>query len=227
MAEVFKKALPTDDSLPPAFADPNEIHNILADLPLPIYITTNYDNFMFKALEKLGKNPSLEVCRWNKRIRDMLKKAPNALKSGSQVTDRNPVVFHLHGQIGLRESMVLTEDDYLDFLVNISRDKNVLPPRIEEAMAGTSLLFLGYRLNDWDFRVLFRSLVSYLPYSIGRAHVSVQLVPVKNSAPDEQRQKAQKYLHRYFDNLKIRVYWGTCQEFAQELKHRWEKYNGK
>ena len=43
----------------------------------------------------------------------------------------------------------------------------------------------------------------------------------------QQKQKAQEYLHRYFGDLKIRVYWGTCQDFAQELKSRWEEYDGK
>lgn len=214
---------------PPDFTNSDETHRILADLPLPIYITTNYDNFMFRALKNRNKAPVQEVCRWNKHLRNILKKEPTVLRSGShsQVNERNPVVFHLHGHTGLPESMVLTEDDYLDFLVNISRDEDILPARIQEAMAGTSLLFLGYRLNDWNFRVLFRSLVGYLERSITRAHVSVQLVPVKDDASEEQRQKAQAYLHRYFGDLKIRVYWGTCQEFAQELRQRWEDYHGK
>lgn len=214
---------------PPDFTDPYEVHRILADLPLPIYITTNYDNFMFRALKSRNKNPAQEVCRWNKHLRNKLKKEPTVLKSGShsQVNEQNPVVFHLHGHIGLSESIVLTEDDYLDFLVNVSKDEDIVPMRIQEAMAGTSLLFLGYRLNDWNFRVLFRSMVDYLERSMTRAHVSVQLVPVKDDASDEQKQKAQDYLHRYFGDLKIRVYWGTCQEFTQELKTRWEEHHGK
>jgi SIR2-like domain len=120
---------------------------------------------------------------------------------------------------------VLTEDDYLDFLVNISRDEDLIPPRVQEAMAGTSLLFLGYRLADWNFRVLFRSLVSYLERTIARAHVSVQLVPLRDTAPDLQRQKAQEYLQRYFGKLEIRVYWGSCQDFATELRNKWEAHN--
>jgi hypothetical protein len=69
-----------------------------------------------------------------------------------------------------------------------------VPPRIREAWAGTSLLFLGYRLADWDFRVLFRSILSYLERSIGLAHVSVQLVPGEDRISEKQKQKAQEYL---------------------------------
>ena len=121
--------------------------------------------------------------------------------------------------------MVLTEDDYLDFLVEISKYQELLPPRIEEAFASTSLLFLGYRLTDWDFRVLFRSIVSYLAKSLGMTHISVQLVPGGDEVSDEQREKAREYLGRYFDEQKIRVYWGTCQEFITELGRRWEEFS--
>ena len=41
---------------------------------------------------------------------------------------------------------MLTEDDYLDFLVAVSRDEELLPHQIQRALAGTSLLFVGYRL---------------------------------------------------------------------------------
>lgn len=219
----------------PDFSNPYEPHRLLADLPLPVYITTNYDDFMIQALRRsewavgFNKTPVREVCRWNQHVVTRLKGKPTVLKATghSKINVQNPVVFHLHGHTDLAESMVLTEDDYLDFLVNISRDEDLLPPRIQEAMAGTSLLFIGYRLSDWNFRVLFRSVVGYLERSITRAHVSVQLVPLKENAPDEQRLKAQEYLHRYFGDLRIRVYWGTADEFAKELRDRWEEYNAK
>jgi hypothetical protein len=39
----------------------------------------------------------------------------------------------------------------------------------------------------------------------------------------EQVEKATSYLNSYFEKqLYTRVYWGTCHEFVQELKQRWE-----
>jgi hypothetical protein len=96
---------------------------------------------------------------------------------------------------------------------------------MEQAFAGASLLFLGYRIADWDFRVLFRILVSYMDISTKRAHVSVQLVPGEDRLSKPKKEKAQEYLDRYFDELKIRVYWGTCREFAEELRKRWEAFD--
>ncbi len=205
---------------PPDFSAADEPHGILADLPLPVYMTTNYDDFMIQALKSRNKKPRQELCRWNK----VVEKEPSVFDPPAVFEPdlTNPVVFHLHGHNGVPESLVLTEDDYLDFLVSISKDQDLLPTRIQRALTGASLLFLGYRIADWDFRVIFRSIVGYLERSISRAHVSVQLVPVGKQATEEQKAKAQNYLDRYFGELKIRVYWGTCREFAAELRQRWE-----
>src|SRR5436309_9596774 len=40
----------------PNFADPNNPYSILARLPLPVYITTKYDDFMFQALSKANRD---------------------------------------------------------------------------------------------------------------------------------------------------------------------------
>ena len=90
-------------------------------------------------------------------------------------TPASPVVFHLHGRLSVPESLVLTEDDYLDFLVTVSRDQKLLPHQIKRAMAGASLLFIGYRLADWNFRVLHRGLVMAGEPSLRRLSVTVQL----------------------------------------------------
>ena len=211
----------------PDFTRPAETHCVLADLPLPIYITTNYDDFMVQALAGKKKNPEQELCRWNRRGRDqktlleeeqrsIFKREVEYIPSAER-----PVVFHLHGNFAEPDSMVLTEDDYLDFLINIAEDPQILPHQIQKAFTETSLLFLGYRLADANFRVVFRSLVGYLQRSCARVHVSVQLAP--DGLSEEQRQKALEYLDSYFRELKVKVYWGTCEAFAEELSRRMGK----
>jgi hypothetical protein len=213
----------------PDFSNINEPHAFLADLPLPIYITTNYDDFMIKALKHFNRDPRREFSRWNKIIKAH---QPNIFDEDFTPSAANPLVFHLHGHTEMLESMVITEDDYLDFLIKISEDSNLLPFKIREAFAGTSLLFLGtsllflgYQLTDWDFRVLFRSLVGYLEKSLTRTHVSVQLLPVGDTVSDEEKEKTQRYFDRYFQKLEIRVYWGKCQEFITDLRKHIESFN--
>ncbi len=207
---------------PPSFDEPDEPHGVLARLPLPVYLTTNYDNFLFQALRGQKKDPRREVCRWNSAVRD----EPSVFDGEPRFepSPANPLVFHLHGHFDLRESLVLTEDDYIDFLVRVTRDEALLPPRVRRSLTGASLLFLGYRISDWTFRVLYQSLVVYLEKSLQRGHVSVQLVPGGEEITDEQKAKVQSYLNRYYKHLDIHVYWGTCQKFVAELSERWEAY---
>jgi SIR2-like protein len=208
-----------DANKPPDLDNPDEPHRVLADLPLPVYITTNYDNFMVQALTKrtMPRNPTREYCRWRNRmhgIEDVLAVAP---------TPANPIVFHLYGHTEVQESLVLTENDFLKFLANVSREQKRIPPVIQGAITGGSLLFLGYRLDEWDFRVLFHTLANYLVSSLTRAHISVQLVPLGRSATAEQIDNATKFLNLYFEKQYTKVYWGSSQEFVEELRDRWEE----
>ncbi len=291
----------------PDFKASDEIHGVLADLELPVYITTNYDDFMMQALINRGKDVKREFCRWNQAIKNRPK--PSIFESGGFTpTLASPVVFHLHGNSEKSESIVITRDDYLDFLVNINKDttNTMIPPRIQDAFTSTSLLFLGYSLDDWSFQVIFRHIINNLQISFSRVHVSVQLAPgerylftwdeipgnddiklieflkenfsidcleapkiektdddmtikvstekksfslklndektkvnleTKDGADEfitkieskkinvykldyEQKARSIKYLNKYFGDRKIRVYWGTCCEFAAELKRR-------
>ncbi len=204
---------------PPDFNAPDEPHGVLADLPLPIYITTNYDDFMVKALRSRRRNPRRELCRWNPFLSDL----PSVFDrgSGDEVSVANPVVFHFHGHDKVTESLVLTEDDYLDFLVSISKDPEIIPRQIEKALASTSLMFIGYRLADWSFRVLFRGIIGSLPRSLGRIRITVQLVP--DPGEGFTPEQVQRYLEDYFARDNVRVYWGKARNFARDLRKHWER----
>lgn len=207
----------------PDYTSPNEPHATLASLPLSMYMTTNYDPFMTKALIEAGKKPHRELCRWNNFIKDN----PSIFDQnpGFEPSPNEPVVFHLHGHDGFAESLVLTEDDYLDFLVSISKDDQLLPHQVRRCLAGTSLLFVGYSLADWSFRVLFRGLVTSVEQSLRRISVTVQLPPGPGpDVPETQQAEVQTYLAKYFDQIDIRVYWGTAREFMTELSTRWEAF---
>jgi len=201
----------------PDFAEPDEPHRVLAELPLPIYMTTNYDDFMVEALKSWAKDPKRELCYWNEYLKDLRKDQPSIFDSepGFDPTPENPVVFHLHGHNEVPESLVLTEDDYLEFLANLSSDQTLLPPRIQMALATTTILFVGYRLADWNFRVLFQRRQRM------RYRRSILVLP-----PPEGQLSGEKvlaYLDRYYADMDIVVYWGTAREFAAELRQRWEQ----
>jgi hypothetical protein len=215
---------------PPNFAERNQIHGVLADLTLPIYITTNYDDFMIKALEEKNREPRQELCQWNGFVQDNFRSIFER-ESDYEPSVARPLVYHLHGSKDMPQSMVLTEDDYLEFLVWFARewatgDRSLLPAPIAKALVGTSLLFIGYSRTDWSFRVVFRGLVDSLHGSSRMKSVAVQLDPLPSKSSENERERARSYLERYFakiEKIQICVFWGTASEFAEELRSRWEK----
>lgn len=203
----------------PDFSKENEPHRVLARLPIPIYLTTNYDNFMFRALSKQDRDAKRELCRWNTLART----EPSRFDTGYEPTVANPVVFHLHGHTESPSSIVLTEDDYFDFLVNISSDPQLLPQRIRKALTETSVLFIGYGLADWNFRVLLQGLSRFMERGLGRKHLAVMVPPPTDKTDSEQQQeKAQAYLSAYYQNIDVRVVWAKASDFCAELGERWK-----
>jgi conflict system STAND superfamily ATPase/SIR2-like protein len=200
---------------------PNEPHRVLADLPFPVYLTSNFDDWMYRALiEYKKKDARLAICRWNRHIPD---KAPS-FDPEFAYSVANPLVYHFYGCMPWAEAAVVTEDDYLEFLINISRDYKSLAHRVDRALGG-ALLFLGYTLSDWDFLVLFRLFANKLRDS-GNTHIAVQ--PEPSDMPGDQAEKAAKavkYLDSYFGSAQVKIYWGTCQQFCEELRVRWEAFS--
>lgn len=206
----------------PDFTDQSEPHRVLADLPLPVYLTTNYDGFMTQALKARRKDPKRELCQWNSYV----KRLPSIFKTNPDYvpTPANPVVFHLHGHDGVADSLVLTEDDYLDFLINNFNDPEMIPPAIQSSLSGTSLLFIGYRIADWNLRTILRAISRYMEESGRRISVATMLLPV--DASDAARQeRAERYLTKYYGNIKVLVYWGTARDFLKELGERWKEFS--
>jgi hypothetical protein len=180
---------------------------VLASLPLPIYLTTSYHDFIEVALRRAGKAPRTEICHWHQGLESI----PSVLNESYQPSKEEPLVYHLHGFDAYPASLVLTEDDYMEFLVAISQDvgreTNPIPRRVRQAIAESSLLMLGYGLRQWDFRGLFWGLIKTRPRS--PLSVSLQLAPT-----DQEKH----YLQKYLNEAKFEVYWGDIRQYAQELQ---------
>ena len=195
-------------------------YGILSKINFPIYITTNYDKFMEEALKNIGRIPDSEYCRWNEAI-ELAGENSLFLDSEYKPTESRPLVYHLHGSIDVPQSIVLTERDYIYFLINLSKDEKLLPTPIRKALASTSLLFIGYSLGDINFRVIFQGIMSIVKPHFQLPSIAVQLPP---NYDEDKKDKIMKYLNRYTKNMfKVRIHWGDAQEFVNELQKRLEK----
>jgi len=143
------------------------------------------------------------------------------------ITDAaKPSLYYVFGkrkqEEGHEPTWVLTEDDFFDYLIRTTRYQ-LMPLVVSNALMTGSLLFLGFPLDDWKFRVLFR-----LIYAKGGAalmkkynHVAVQVDPGETTVANAQR--ARKYLEKYFGNSKIGIYWGSATDFLRDLSVQLEK----
>ncbi len=199
----------------------------LANLPAPIFITTTLSSLLADALAAAGKRPVVELCRWN----DKVEQIPSIFDPGREPdyrpTPERPLVYHLFGRLSEPDSLVLTEDDYFDYLIGVTSRNDLIPAVVRRALTDSALLFLGFDLDGWDFRVVFRSIMS----REGRnrrskyAHVAAQIDP--ESGRITEADDAKRYLEDYFGDADISIFWGTVDNFGRELAQRMLRAQGR
>ncbi|MCB0194350.1 MAG: CHAT domain-containing protein [Anaerolineae bacterium] len=195
------------------------VYHLLADLPIPLYLTTNIDNFMVEVLShKAGCTPQRMGLRWQQTEQG----SPEDV-APVKLTAAKPIVLHLNGHDGNKEQLeniVLSEDDYLEQLIRLhTRPHELLPANVNTALTKHSLLFLGYSLDDWEFRVIWQGLLKTITPK-AKVNVGVQLDLDPQAKPDNVLDYLQKYMNSRFQ---IDVYWGTAQQFVAELHHEWQQ----
>jgi hypothetical protein len=203
----------------------NEPHAVLAGLPCRVYVTAQATSLLSEALIAEGKDPVVDFCRWNPAVdvnswpESPIEKEPDYVPSVGR-----PLVFHILGTLAAPDSIVIAEDEYFDFLAEVSRNRDLIPGPVKEALADSSLLFLGFGLEDWDVRVLLRSLISRESASRLRQfqHVAAQIDLEGVSSPDAARRYIEKYFQR-FREPPIDIFWSSVEGFTRQLAFLWEE----
>lgn len=203
--------------------DRAEPHAVLARMPFKIFITTDPTSLLTDALNDEGRDPQVELCRWNEE--EIW--PPSVFEDHDyKPTIQHPLVFHLYGRVDLPSTMVITEDDYFDYLIGVTRDKALMPAVVRRAFTDSALLFLGFRLDEWDFRILFRSIINQEGLWRNRRypHVAVQIDPEEGRTIEPER--ARRYLRNYFSEMgriRVSIYWGSAEDFMRDLDARWRE----
>jgi len=114
-----------------------------------------------------------------------------------------------------RSRIIITEDDYIDFLTVHEKDsvKIGVPNLIRKSITPSTLLFLGYSLQDWDFRTIYRGLVERL-----NKHQARKSFAIQHNPPE--------YWGVYWEKKGIEIYSMDVYDFAEELGHRYRKKYG-
>jgi hypothetical protein len=164
---------------------PNRLHRFLASLPaltpatadeLRLIVTTNYDDALETAFAQAGEPFDLvsyisdgdDCGRFRHRTPDGAIGTIERANEYVGLSGRRTVILKIHGAIDRedpkRDSFVITEDDYIEYLTRTDV-KTLLPAAIVEKLRRSHILFLGYSLRDWNLRAIFHRLWQERPRS--------------------------------------------------------------
>jgi SIR2-like domain len=156
---------------------PTLLHRFLAEIPsilrrqqvqrpYQLIVTTNYDDVLERAFEDAEEPFDLVTYDAVGPSRGKFTHRPH---SGEPTTILEPNAYHdlttedrtvilkIHGAVDRspdgRDSYVITEDHYIDYLARTDVSK-LFPVTLVEMLRRSHCLFLGYSLRDWNLRVI-------------------------------------------------------------------------
>jgi hypothetical protein len=178
-----------------------EFHKNIAALPFRLCLTSTPDDFLYNALRDADKSPTRQFYNFRR---------PRSIQLPEPTVDR-PLVYSLYGHPDEPDSLVITENDLVDFLVSVIRNEPPLPPRIlgQLSRSETTCLFVDLGFKNWYLRVLLRTLQLY-----GHQEMSIALENPEFFAQSHQHQTTV-----YFTASKtIQFRQDSLNEFAQNLR---------
>ncbi len=182
LMDLVRKALPDED------CEPSPLLKFLAKVrkpakaagngdlvsPFRLIVTTNYDNLLERAFRNCA-TPYEKVVQNITGFEDR-KNLDNRLSKPN-----GTIIYKIHGSfknesdVETKKGLVLTEEDYIEFLSNFEDPIKGVPRLIRselvsseirttesgntEIASGTTILFLGYSLEDWDFQAIYKTFV--------------------------------------------------------------------
>jgi hypothetical protein len=192
------------------------LHTFLADVPTPLLIvTTNYDDCIERAFKAKGREYELVIHTTDAAIGDQLlwweygKTAPRKISSNKLDLDLDArtIIYKMHGTVDRNkmsmDQYVITEDDYIDFLTRMTKNK-AIPAIFAEPFQTRHFLFLGYGLRDWNLRVVLNRIEKDLRRPKTIRSWAIQY----NPSPLEQR---------FWQERGVEVYNKLLDAFVQEI----------
>lgn len=199
-------------------------YSVIAQFEAPVYLTTTYHNVLSKAVEEhLNQQGISYVARerffFNRS--GSMSLGDSEAERTRKIDGENPIIYYLFGRMDYPGSLVLTEDDHFEFLLDYDENWRSVRNDVRTKIASSSLLFLGFSLESWDFRALAQALIQNKrgrQAMLDNPHVAVQINPDQDRFRDPEATK--RYLINYFSRITNDdplVYIGSVEDFLQEL----------
>ena len=187
----------------------NVFYEKLATLPFRLIIVSTPDELFYNVLKVIQENTWLEYYNFRGKKKELEHEFSE---------DSPPLVYQLYGNFKEPNSLVLTEDDLLTFLVHVIQGVPQIPSEILHELRdpNNSLLFLGFGFHQhWYLRILLHVLQGPNTESFSSGFSSFAL---EQYTPDETT-------ILFFDQRRpqIKICQQDFRKFVGELKQRYDK----
>ena len=125
----------------------NENINIITDLPINTYWTTNYDTLIEDGVKRNNRKPDVKVTEKSLAI---------------NIYDRDAVIYKMHGDVSDPDSAILTKDDYDKYGLSHPLFRTVL----RGDLVSKTFLFVGFSFEDPNLDYILSSIKVLLDESV-------------------------------------------------------------
>jgi hypothetical protein len=186
--------------------EPPTLLRVLARLPFKMIVTTNYDRLLERAFALENQAAPLVLSQpvdgfTSSGLREwQLKLASDAR-----------LIYKLHGSFDdPNPNLVISEDDYIEFLGLAGNPKLGVPPQIRARITDSVLLFLGYGLEDWDVRSIYKLLIESTRQRSRNMSFAIQKDP-------------SHFWVKFWDRKNVTIYNLDLHDFAGELQQEYDR----
>ena len=179
----------------------DEVLQQLASMPFPLVINTSPGRFVETAFRAIKPGT----------FGDFYDRTAPARPDVPDPSVEAPVIYQLYGSLLRPPSLILSENDRLDFVEAVISGRPGLPLKLKNVLGDEerSFLFLGFELGQWQLQLLLHVLGrnktrSYKSFALERA----------GDEPDEETQDF------YLKGQKIRFVSGNMTDFVHDLHSR-------
>src|SRR5690625_919456 len=158
----------------------NENHEILSCLPIKKVWTTNYDDFLERSFDSIGKIVDLK-----RSVQDI----------ATELDQTDITVYKMHGDIGMPNSTVLLKDDY-----EIYDKKNELFTKtLQSDLLSNTFLFIGFSFDDPNLESILSKVRIMLEDNPRRHYCILKNVNIDDPefAQFDELEKEKEYRYRW------------------------------
>jgi hypothetical protein len=179
-------------------------------------VTTNYDSLIEQAFASANKPFDLVIHTTDATLGERIYHRAHGDPTLNKVLPRKllidlstrSVVYKIHGSCDAadpaKDQYVITEDDYIDFLSRMVKN-TAIPAFCAEPFQRWPFLFIGYRLEDWNLRVVLNRISPTVRLEQGIKSWAIERSP---SALEE----------RFWQTRGVNVYHKPIDDFVTETQ---------